>query len=303
MVREILEGGTAVDAVARALVVGRKSGGGECPFVEAVIVIIHVAGAVCHRVADGVGVASLVRAVERTHQPEREPRTGFPFQADASGTGFRIVRFLVGIEVGEVSVTVSVIARDGIPEFLADFIVMGEGIVAITIGPVGKPQVCPFIFQRRFGVDVDDAAHRVAPVECSLRTAQHFYPVYFGKVEIECRFLEVGDSVDVEADRRRVDLRTDPADVDGRRQFRSVIGHEEVRDEGTELFDPRNVTVLYGCTRNGCGREGFEPEVALLLEGLNDDLVQFHVPYLRRVFLYFFSFCRIGEKEENREEI
>ena len=55
---------------------------------------------------------------------------------------------------------------------------MREGIIAVAVAAVGKPDICPLVFQGRFCIDVDDAAHRVTTVERPLRTAQHFDPVH-----------------------------------------------------------------------------------------------------------------------------
>ena len=59
MVREILEGGPAVDAVARPLVICREAGRRKCPFVETVIVVVDFARFMRDRIADGVGIAAL----------------------------------------------------------------------------------------------------------------------------------------------------------------------------------------------------------------------------------------------------
>jgi len=180
---------------------------------------------------------------------------------------------------------------------------MREGIIAVTVAAVGKPDICPLVFQGRFRIDVDDAAHRVTTVERPLRTAQHLDPVHLVEIEIESRFFEIGDTVHIKPDRGSVDFRSDPADIDRRGQFRSVVRHKEVRDKGTELFDPRDVPVLDRRPRHGRCRQGFQPEVALLLERLHDHFVQFDIADLRRIFFYLFPSCRIGEAEQHREAV
>lgn len=49
--------------------------------------------------------------------------------------------------------------------------------------------------------------------------------------------------------------------------------------------------------------QGFQPEVALLLERLHDHFVQFNIADLRRIFFYLFPSCRIGEAEQYREVV
>ena len=77
---------------------------------------------------------------------------------------------------------------------------MREGIIAVAVAAVGKPDICPLVFQGRFRIDVDDAAHRVTAVERPLRTAQHFDPVHLVEIEIESRFFEIGDTVHIKPD-------------------------------------------------------------------------------------------------------
>lgn len=49
--------------------------------------------------------------------------------------------------------------------------------------------------------------------------------------------------------------------------------------------------------------DGFQPEVALLLERLHDYFVQFDIADLRRIFFYLFPSCRIGEAKQHREVV
>ena len=59
------------------------------------------------------------------------------------------------------------------------------------------------------------SAHRIAAVERALRAAKHVNARHVEKREIIGRLVDVGDVVDVEANSRRVDARTDTADIDG----------------------------------------------------------------------------------------
>ena len=185
MVRDILEGGPAVDAVAPSLVIRREAGCRKCPFVETVVIIVDFSRFMGDRIADSVGIAALDRTVERTHQPDRKVLSRLPFQADAGGTGLHIICLFIRKQVGKIAVAALEITGNGISELFSDLFIMGEGIVAVTVVAVGKPDVRPFIFQRRFCIDIDDAAHRVTAVECPLRTAQHFDPVHFIEIKIE----------------------------------------------------------------------------------------------------------------------
>ena len=42
----------------------------------------------------------------------------------------------------------------------------------------------------------------------------------------------------------RVDARTDAADVDRRRDARTVVGHEEVWDDAAQLLEARDMVVV-----------------------------------------------------------
>ena len=78
VVRYILKGGPAVDAVARPLIVGGESGCRKGPPVETVLVIVYFARFVRDRIANGIGIAALGRTVERTHQSQGQVLLGFP---------------------------------------------------------------------------------------------------------------------------------------------------------------------------------------------------------------------------------
>ena len=86
------------------------------------------------------------------------------------------------------------------------------------------------------GVDPDESAHRVAPVEGALRATEHVEAFHVEEVEIVGAFVGVGHVVHVKADSRRVDARADAPDVDGRRDARAVVRHEEVGHEGRCAF-------------------------------------------------------------------
>ncbi len=90
-----------------------------------------------------------------------------------------------------------------------------------------------FLFIVRFvGNHVYQASHGVSAIERSLRAAQHFNAFHIIKIEIESRFFEVGNFIHIQSHRRRVDAVSHPADINRRREFRTVVGHKKVGNDG-----------------------------------------------------------------------
>ena len=90
------------------------------------------------------------------------------------------------------------------------------------------------------------SAHRIAAVERTLRAAKHVNARHVEKREIVGRLVDIGDVVDIEADGWRVDARTDTADIDGRREARTIVTHEEIGREVGHALDALSVNALKG---------------------------------------------------------
>ena len=126
--------------------------------------------------------------------------------AEASAGGLSFIYLLV-VQGGIAEETAFVVieAAGGEGETLGYPVVMGQrGIVGI-VRACTHAEVCPLIGERRFGVDLNQSPHCIAPVQCSLRAAQHVNAFDVGVVEVESGLVDVGDIVHIQADGGCVD--------------------------------------------------------------------------------------------------
>ena len=89
-----------------------------------------------------------------------------------------------------------------------------------------------------------------------MRATEHFHTGYLAEVEIEGRLLEVGDAIDIKPYGWRIDFRADTTDENRRCQLRTIVRHEQIRDEAAELLDVERIPVLDGRTGQGRCRNG-----------------------------------------------
>ena len=135
--------------------------------------------------------------------------------ADASACRLSLVGALSGQGVAEEAALIVVEAsgREGEP-FREAMVVGQRGIVGVT-GARAQAEVGSLIGEGRLGVYLNQPAHRIAPVKCALRAAQHVDTLHVGIAEVERRLVDIGDIVHVEAYGGGIDARADAADIDG----------------------------------------------------------------------------------------
>mgnify|MGYP003308445892 CR=1 FL=1 len=214
MVGDGLESHLILDAISFPVPFHTQARGGHASLVEAIIVVVHFARSERFGVAHGIRITALIRPVVRAGQTERKLLLGLPFQADACRARLAIIGFLTRVLVGEESVRLVVIARDGDAEFLAQLPIVRHVVVLLHVVSEGSPKGGSFVSERRLRIDVDDASHGVSSVEGTLRATEHFHAGYLAEVEIEGRLLEVGDAIHVKSYRGRIDFRSDTSDED-----------------------------------------------------------------------------------------
>ena len=152
-----------------------------------------------------------------------------------------------------------------------DAVVVRQRSVTVAVSGRSQPHVGALVSERRLGIDFDKPAHRVAPVEHTLRSAQDLYLLDVGIVEVESRLVYVGNVVHVQSYGGCIDARTDASDVDCRCQFRPVVGDKEVGDEGGEALDAAHLFGLYVLLcQSAAGYRQFV-QVTVFLGGGDDD--------------------------------
>ena len=124
-------------------------------------------------------------------------------------------------------------------------VVMRQRSVVGIVRACADAQVRALIGERRFGVNLNQSAHRIASVQRSLRAAQYVDAFDVGVVEVESGLVDVGDIVHIQSHGRRVDARTDTADIDGGSKARTVVGDEHVGHKSRQVLDGVDLGCLH----------------------------------------------------------
>ena len=167
-------------------------------------------------------------------------------------------------------------------ETLGHPVVMRQRSVVGIVRACADAQVRALIGERRFGVNLNQSAHRIASVQRSLRAAQYVDAFDVGVVEVESGLVDVGDIVHIQSHGRRVDARTDTADIDGGSKARTVVGDEHVGNESGQVLDGVHLCRLHVLLRkqgDGCG---LFAQLAVFFGGCDDEDF-FHVYYFQGV--------------------
>ena len=136
-------------------------------------------------------------------------------------------------------------------------------VAAAVFGAQADTLVC----ERRERVYVDDAAHRVAPVERRLRAPQHFDALCVGQFHVVIVLVQHRNVVDVEPHDRLVDPCPEPADVDRRGHARPVVGDVEVGDVLREVFQGVDMPPFDGAAADDGCRHGLRAQHHALFDG------------------------------------
>ena len=160
-----------------------------------------------------------------------------------------------------------VIARHGHPEVGRELVVgRRPEAVGVSAAVFGR-QPHPLVRERREGVDVHHAAHRVAAVERRLGTAQHLDTLGVGQLRVEIVLVEYGYVVDVESDHRLVDARPEAPHVDRRGHARPIVRDMEIGNRLREVFQRPDVPAFDGAAADDRRRNGLRPQYEPLFDG------------------------------------
>lgn len=175
--------------------------------------------------------------------------------------------FLARCEVLEESARMRVIARHGHAQ-VGVYPVIGRSPEPVAVAAaVFGAQADTLVRERRERVYVDDAAHRVAPVERRLWAPQHFDALCVGQLHVVIVLVQHRNVVDVEPHDRLVDPCPEPADVDRRGHARSVVGDVEVGDVLREVFQGVDMPPFDGAAADDGCRHGLRAQHHALLDG------------------------------------
>ena len=225
-------------------------------------------------VADiGIGIAALFEHRERKRIVDAESRAVAPLGFPASAAQPFPVAFVARGEILEESARVGIITRYGHAQIGREFVVgRGAELVAVAAAVFGA-QAHALVRERREGVDVDYAAHRIAAVERALRSAEYFDAFGVGQFRVVIVLVENRYVVDIESHDRLVDARTESPDVDRRGHARAVVGGEEVGDLLGEVFQCADALPFDGAAADNRRRDGLRPQDHALLDGRHLHLV------------------------------
>ena len=215
----------------------------------------------------GIGIPALLEHRERQRIVDPQPRTVAPLRLPASAAHPLPVAFFARCEVLEESARMRVIARHGHAQ-VGVYPVIGRSpepvaVAAAVFGAQADTLVC----ERRERVYVDDAAHRVAPVERRLRAPQHFDALCVGQFHVVIVLVQHRNVVDVEPHDRLVDPCPEPADVDRRGHARPVVGDVEVGDVLREVFQGVDMPPFDGAAADDGCRHGLRAQHHALFDG------------------------------------
>lgn len=215
----------------------------------------------------GIGIPALFEHREGKRIVDPQSRTVAPLRLPASAAHPLPVAFFARCEVLEESARMRVIARHGHAQ-VGVYPVIGRSpepvaVAAAVFGAQADTLVC----ERRERVYVDDAAHRVAPVERRLRAPQHFDALCVGQFHVVIVLVQHRNVVDVEPHDRLVDPCPEPADVDRRGHARPVVGDVEVGDVLREVFQGVDMPPFDGAAADDGCRHGLRAQHHALFDG------------------------------------
>ena len=120
-------------------------------------------------------------------------------------------------------------------------------------------------------------AHGIAPVKRALRPAQNVNTFYVRIAEVERRFVYIGNIVHIQPHGRRIDARTDAADVNGSREPRTVIGDEQIGHYARQVLDRPDLCCLHFLLRKHGGRSRLLAQLQVFLRaGYHHHLLDIH---------------------------
>ncbi len=137
----------------------------------------------------GIRIASLFDDRSRECVVDAQTAVVSPLQFQSSAAHAFPVAAFARRTVLEKSVAPVVVARHGDAEVGTDAFVTRSAQSAGIAAGVFHADADALVLQRREGVDVDDTAHRVAPIEGRLGASQHFDAFGIGEFHVEIVLL------------------------------------------------------------------------------------------------------------------
>ena len=201
------------------------------PAVEAGVVVVDFT---C--VGRFVSISPLTYERKACHVFQCQTFIRFPTQFERGPKVVFLVAFFTVVHVGEESVGMIAIDVASDAELVGNTCIMGySGFYRIGVAIFGE-DTCALKRKRRQGADIDDSSHRVASVECALRTAHHFHLLDVEDVEVVVVLVHHRNVVDIQSDNRLIDTRSDASDIYGRGYSRTIVGYIHVGDDAAYIF-------------------------------------------------------------------
>ena len=221
----------------------------------------------------GVGIASLFEHRKGEGVVETQPLAVAPLRAPAAAAEPFPVAFAARREVLEKASGTGVVTRDGRAQPGCEFLVeRSPETVAVAAAVFGR-EAHALPVERREGVDVDDAAHRVAAVEGRLGPAQNLDTLDFGQLRVEVVLVHHRHVVDVQPHDRLVDACAQSADVDRRSHARPVVGDMEVGHVLRQIPERDDAVAPDGAAADDRRGDGLRAQHHALLDGRDLHLV------------------------------
>ena len=143
-------------------------------------------------------------------------------------------------------------------------IVSQRGFIVIVCS-CAQTNIRTLIGKRRFGKHTNQSAHGVSSVQRSLRTPHHVASFDIGIVEVESRLVDKWNIVDIQTHGRRVDTRTDTADIHRGSQLGTVIGDKQIGYKSRQRLDRSHRVVAHFVLRERSRRNSLLAQTVIFL--------------------------------------
>ncbi len=152
--------------------------------VEHWVVIVDLA-----RLGRGIGISALINEISREDILDIDHARRTPHRTPSQRLLIASSGLAAIIEVAEVAALIGIVEVEAHGHFPAKTLVEPDGVAQRSVGSHAGHHAHPLIVHGRYGVDIHQTGYGVATVERGLRTAQHFYALHIGHLEIESVFI------------------------------------------------------------------------------------------------------------------
>ena len=228
VVLEQLVAGVRMEVEAVALILDGQTSVQHVALILALAVLVGVADYIAVLgVEHAVGIGLLAHILIVGHPVERQALSRLIHQAQATAGLVHVIGTLARERVFPETIGAVIEGSHRECQLVAHLITMGGLDITVEARADAQTDIGTLIAHGVLGVLAHQSALGINTVERTLRTAQHVDTVELIGIAVEGRLVHQGDIVDIDAHRGAVHTRADAAHIDGRRESRTIVGHDE----------------------------------------------------------------------------